>query len=102
MAPSLIFGGKGVTLEGGRNVALVAADIASKGHVGVKAGTGDLDILAGANTETSYQSTKQVFAGITLKVSENISGGGRSAPAGAGHVHVGLWWCGLSGAWHGV
>jgi Hemagglutinin repeat len=86
VAPSIIFGGKGVSLTGGHDVTIVAARIASPGHVGIKAVRGDLDILAGANTEQTYQSTKEVFAGITLKVSENVSGAVRQlqqAPATA-------------------
>lgn len=83
VAPSILYGGKGVSVKGGRDVTLVAANVTSKGHVDLDAGR-DLKLLAGANRESSYQSSKEVFAGISLKVSENVSGAVRQlsqAPA---------------------
>jgi filamentous hemagglutinin len=73
VAPSVIHGGKGVSITGGRDVTIAAATIASKEHVAIKAGR-DLDILSGTTTERSLQSSKEVFAGITAKIGENVSG----------------------------
>ena len=45
--PSIIYGGAGVTIDGGRDVTITAAQIASKGHVGIKAKTGDVALRGG-------------------------------------------------------
>lgn len=73
VAPSIIYGGKGVNMKAGRDITLVAATVTSPGLVDLDAGR-DLKLLAGANRETSYQSSKEVFAGITLKVGQNVTG----------------------------
>jgi filamentous hemagglutinin len=98
VAPSIIYGNKGVALKG-RDVTITAAQIASKEHVEIRARR-DLSILAGANTQETYQSTKQVFAGITLKISQNVSGAAQQlaqAPStfnsgygGAGYRTIGM------------
>ena len=98
--PSIIYGGAGVTIDGGRDVTITAAQIASKGHVGIHAKTGDVSILSGEDTATSYQKTKQVFAGITLKIGQNVSGAvqqlaeapgtATSGHGGVGYVGVGV------------
>ena len=73
VAPSIITGVKGVDVTAGRDITMVAARVVSDAHVGMDAGR-HLSLLAGANKETSYQSSKEMFAGITLKVSQNVTG----------------------------
>jgi filamentous hemagglutinin len=99
LTSSIVHGGKGVGITGGRDVTIAATVIASKGHVGIKAGR-DLDILSGVTSERTFQSSKEVFAGITAKIDQNVSGAVeqlRQAPGtftsgygGAGYKAIGM------------
>jgi hypothetical protein len=74
VAPSLIHGGTGVTISGGRHVTIVAGQITSPGLVDIDAKRGDLTILPGFDSASSFQSSKEVFAGVSLKVSQTVTG----------------------------
>jgi filamentous hemagglutinin len=73
VAQSIIKGDKGVSIKAGDDITMVAASVISKGHVSLDA-KDDIKLLAGLNRESSYQSSKEIFAGITLKVSQNVTG----------------------------
>jgi filamentous hemagglutinin len=73
VAQSIIKGDKGVSIKAGDDITMVAASVVSKGHVSLDA-KDDIKLLAGLNRESSYQSSKEIFAGITLKVSQNVTG----------------------------
>ncbi|EIM29104.1 hemagglutinin repeat-containing protein [Microvirga lotononidis] len=73
VARSLIKGDKGVSVTAGDDIVMTAASVISQGHVSLEA-KDDIKLLAGLNRESSYQSSKEMFAGITLKVSQNVTG----------------------------
>ncbi|WP_262271821.1 hemagglutinin repeat-containing protein [Microvirga yunnanensis] len=73
VARSLIKGDKGVSVTAGDDIVMTAASVLSQGHVSLDA-KDDIKLLAGLNRESSYQSSKEMFAGITLKVSQNVTG----------------------------
>ncbi|WP_194164682.1 hemagglutinin repeat-containing protein [Microvirga thermotolerans] len=74
VARSILSGDEGISIHAGRDSTIVAATIASrKGQVKIDAGR-DNKILAGTDTDRSYQTNKEVFAGIKLQVSQNVSG----------------------------
>ena len=74
VAPSIIHGGKGISVLGGRHVTIAGAEITSRGHINLDADKGDLTISAGTGRATSYASSKDVFAGISVKVNQSVSG----------------------------
>jgi filamentous hemagglutinin len=73
VAQSIITGDKGVSITAGDDITLVAAHVISGGQVRLDAGD-DISLLAGQNRESAYQSSKEMFAGITLKVGQNVTG----------------------------
>jgi filamentous hemagglutinin len=73
-ARSILSGGEGISIHAGGSATIVAATIVSKkGQVKIDA-VDDIKILAGVDTNRSYQSNKEVFAGLQLKVSQNVTG----------------------------
>lgn len=72
-ARSILSGGEGISIHAGRDSIITAATITSHRQVKIDAGR-DNKILAGMDTNHSYQTNKEVFAGIQLKVSQNVSG----------------------------
>ena len=71
-APSSLYGGQGVVVNAGRDALLQAADIASPKAVTLTAAQ-DLTILPGVNTAQTSQSHSEVMAGISIKVSQNVT-----------------------------
>jgi hypothetical protein len=55
---------------------VIAATLTSQGHVDIH-GDRDSSVIAAKDTNYSFQSTKEVFAGIQAKASQNVSGGVR-------------------------
>jgi filamentous hemagglutinin len=86
-ARSILSGGEGISIHAGWDSKIVAATIVSNGKVKIDAGRDK--ILAGVDTDYSYQSNKEVFAGLQLKVSQNVTGAMRQIAQTPGLAKLG-------------